>query len=229
MTALWFAAAALTVATLGLLLAPLLSHRKPPLARAEFDLTVFRDQLAEVDRDLERGLLDAEQAEAARIEVERRMLAAADDKTSTPSEPRQRRGGLVFAALAVVVIPAGAFGLYLNLGTPSIPDQPFAARELAGRTAGAASGNGTQGPASMETAVARLAERLQANPEDADGWILLGRSYVTIERYAEAAEAFHRALQLKGSEPDLAADSVYHCGALQRNGIQGYQSRGFGS
>jgi cytochrome c-type biogenesis protein CcmH len=57
----------------------------------------------------------------------------------------------------------------------------------------------------METAVASLAERLQANPDDADGWILLGRSYVTMESYPEAAEAFRRALQLKGAEPDLAA------------------------
>jgi cytochrome c-type biogenesis protein CcmH len=57
----------------------------------------------------------------------------------------------------------------------------------------------------METAVATLAERLQADPNDADGWVLLGRSYVTMDRYAEAAEAFRHALRLKGAEPDLAA------------------------
>jgi len=196
-TALWIAAAALTVATLALVLAPLLRSRTPPPARVEFDLAVFRDQLAEVDRDWERGLLDAEQAEAARIEVERRMLAAADDKTPAPPEPRHRHGGLVFAALAIVLVPAGAFGLYLTLGTPGIPDQPWAARKTPGPAA--------EGPASMETAVTKLAERLQSDPDNADGWILLGRSYLTLERYPEAAEAFRRALALNGTEPDLAA------------------------
>jgi cytochrome c-type biogenesis protein CcmH len=196
-TALWIAAAALTVATLGLLLAPVLRNRKPPPARAEYDLAVFRDQLAEVDRDRERGLLDAEQAEAARIEVERRMLAAADEKPPSPAEPRQRLGGLVFAALAVVLVPAGAFGLYLALGTPGIPDQPWAARDTTGPA--------PAGPASMEAAVAKLTERLQANPDDADGWILLGRSYVTLKRYPEAAEALRRALALNRSDPGLAA------------------------
>jgi cytochrome c-type biogenesis protein CcmH len=57
----------------------------------------------------------------------------------------------------------------------------------------------------METAVASLVERLRANPDNADGWILLGRSYVTMDRYAEAAEAFRRALRLNGADPDLAA------------------------
>jgi cytochrome c-type biogenesis protein CcmH len=196
-TALWIAAAALTVATLVLVLAPLLRNRTPPPARAEFDLAVFRDQLAEVDRDRERGLLDAEQAEAARIEVERRMLAAADEQTPAPPEPRQRHGGLVFAALAIVFVPAGAFGLYLTLGTPGIPDQPWAARETPGPTA--------NGLASMETAVAKLSERLQKDPNNAEGWILLGRSYLTMERYPESADAFRRALALNGSDPDLAA------------------------
>jgi cytochrome c-type biogenesis protein CcmH len=196
-TALWIAAAALTVATLGLLLAPLLRRREPPPARAEFDLAVFRDQLAEVDRDLERGLLDTEQAEAARIEVERRMLAAADETALAPPEPRQRRGGLVFAFLAIVVVPTGAFGLYLSLGTPGIPDQPWAAGNTPAPVAA--------GAATMETAVASLVERLRANPDNADGWILLGRSYVTMDRYAEAAEAFRRALRLNGADPDLAA------------------------
>jgi cytochrome c-type biogenesis protein CcmH len=196
-TALWIAAAALTVATLVLVLAPLLRNRTPPPARAEFDLAVFRDQLAEVDRDLERGLLDAEQAEAARIEVERRMLAAADEEPPAPPDPRKRRGGLVFAALTVVLVPAGAFGLYLTLGTPGIPDQPWAARETPGPTAA--------GLASVETAVAKLAERLQANPDNVDGWIVLGRSYVTMERYPEAAEAFRRALALNHSDPEISA------------------------
>jgi cytochrome c-type biogenesis protein CcmH len=196
-SALWIAAAALTVATLALVLAPLFRRREPPPARAEFDLVVFRDQLAEVDRDLERGLLDTEQAAAARIEVERRMLAAADEKAPVPSATRHGRGGLVLAAFAVVLVPAGAFGLYLVLGTPGIPDQPLAAREQPGSTAA--------GGVTLETAVANLAERLQANPDNAEGWILLGRSYVTLERYPEAAEAFRHALQLNGVEPDLAA------------------------
>ena len=169
----------------------------PPPARAEFDLSVYRDQLAEVDRDRERGLLDTEQAAAARIEVERRMLATAGDRTPEPPAPRQRWSRPAAAVLVAVLVPAAAFGLYLVLGAPAVPDRPWAERETPGQTAA--------GIATMETAVARLAERLQADPNDADGWILLGRSYVTMERYPEAAEAFRRALALNDADPDLAA------------------------
>ncbi|MGF1640878.1 MAG: c-type cytochrome biogenesis protein CcmI [Rhodospirillales bacterium] len=193
MTALWVAATVLTLATLALLLVPLLRRCAAVPPRAAFDLSVYRAQLAEVDRDVERGLLDAEQAVAARIEVERRMLAAAGGITPAASPPRARWGGLVAAAAVVVFVPAGAFGLYLVVGAPGVPDQPLAARDQPSATA------------TMEAVSARLSEHLQTHPGDVDGWIMLGRSYLTMERFPQAVEAFARARTLAGGDADVAA------------------------
>ena len=134
-------------------------------------MAVYRDQLAEVDRDLERGLLDAEQAEAARIEVKRRMLAAAGEPPA-PEAGSSRPGRPLVSTLAVAaLVPAAAFGLYLVLGMPQAPDRPLAARPAPAETARSPSGEpGSLSPEmSMEEAVALLASRLEADPRNLRG------------------------------------------------------------
>jgi cytochrome c-type biogenesis protein CcmH len=203
---LWITIAVLTAVALGLLLVPLARRgRAPAPTRAQYDITVFRDQLAEVDRDLERGLLGDEQARAARIEIQRRMLAAGPEDGSGGTEelarPRPRGSVAVIAAIAVAV-PAGAVGLYLYLGSPGAPGQPFAERGTA--TADADAGAGDR--EGLLAVVGRLAERLLRNPDDLKGWLLLGRSYMTLEHYDDAANAFRRAMGLGDNRADIAAD-----------------------
>ena len=205
MIGLWITIAVLTAVALGLLLVPLARRgRAPAPTRAAYDITVYRDQLAEVDRDLERGLLGDDQARAARIEIQRRMLAAGPEDgsggTEEPARPRPRGSVAVIAAIAAAV-PAGAVGLYLYLGSPGAPGQPFAERGTA--TAGADAEAGDQ--EGLRAVVGRLAERLLRNPDDLNGWLLLARSYMTLEHYDDAANAFRRAMGLSDNRADIAA------------------------
>lgn len=206
MNGLWIAALALTAATLAFVLIPLLRRGSASVpARAEFDMAVYRDQLAEVDRDLERGLLDPEQADAARLEVNRRMLAAAGDQSSPRTESSWPRRRLVSFVVVAALVPAAAFGLYLFLGSPNAPDQPLAARQQPVTTAQPATGEAGSPPMSMEDAVARLASRLETDPGNLQGWIMLGRSYLSMERYPDAVEAYGRAFKLEPGRADVAS------------------------
>ena len=206
MIGLWITIAVLTAVVLGLLLVPLARRgRAPAPTRAAYDITIYRDQLAEVDRDLERGLFGDDQAQAARIEIQRRMLAAGPKDgsggTEEPAGPRSRGSVAVIAAIAVAVL-AGALGLYLYLGSPGVPGQPFAERGTAPAAADAGAGN-REG---LRAVVGRLAERLLRNPDDLKGWLLVGRSYMTLEHYDDAANAFRRAMGLGDNRADIAAD-----------------------
>ncbi|MBK8176802.1 MAG: c-type cytochrome biogenesis protein CcmI [Rhodospirillales bacterium] len=201
---LFFAlAAVLTLITLALLLVPLLRRQPPSVpTRAHFDLRVFRDQLAEVDRDQGRGLLGASEAEAARNEVKRRMLAAGDAiEHAPPPKTPGRGGGRLVAAALVVVLPTAAALIYAALGAPGNHDQPLAARqaELAGTPPSG------EAPVSMEAAITQLAQRLEQQPDDAGGWYLLGRAYLSLDRYDEAITALSRAQALAADVPEVVA------------------------
>ena len=197
MIGLWLAVALLTALVVGLLVLPLLRPRRPATPRGEYDLVVYRDQLTEVERDAERGLLGGEQAAAARSEIQRRMLAAAEAEPGA-AEP-SALGGRAAALALVVVVSAGAFGLYLHLGSPDLPGQPLAERRDALQ---AAAGQ----RAEMEALVARLAERMKETPDNLDGWLMLARSYRSQGRYSDAVEAFRRAVDLSDRGADVLAD-----------------------
>lgn len=180
----WIFAAILTAGVVGLLIRPLV--RPADLVdRSEFDLAVYRDQLAEVDRDIDRGLIGPVEADAARAEIGRRALAA--DKQRSKVSGRSGQGRLAVLSLAIVV-PVGVLAAYLVTGSPDLPSQPFAARDQGPREALAA-----------EVAVAQeLALRLQANPSDIDGWVELGARNAALERWGEAAAAYARAAGMVG-------------------------------
>jgi cytochrome c-type biogenesis protein CcmH len=199
----WVLVAVIALVVLGTLLVPLRRRSAAP-RRADFDLGVYRDQLGEVERDRERGLLTDDQAAAATVEIQRRILAVADDDgSSLATSHGLSRGVVVGAAIAT---PVAAVALYLVLGQPSLPDQPFAGRSQAGGVAGdphsAAGSRGQQ----MEQLVGRLAERLLKQPNDVEGWVLLGRTYVTMNRLDDAVDAYRRALEISDNHPAVAAD-----------------------
>ena len=204
MTALVIAMAVLA-AVVGLALAgPLLRRNAAPAARAEYDLTVFRDQLKEIERDAAQGLLDAETAEAARLEVQRRMLAA-DTELQAGSGAAAGSGGprRLTAVLIGAGVPLAAAALYIVLGSPDQPDQPFAARDLSAAQAAVQTAARPEANPEMTAMVDRLAERLQENPDDIEGWLLLGRSYISMERFAEALNAFARARKIADGRTDV--------------------------
>ncbi len=207
MTAFVIATSLLTLLTLLLLVWPLLRRRRDASPqRARFDLAVYRDQLEEVERDLRRGVLRAGEADAARVEVKRRMLAAAasgsggtDDAAHPPVPPAPPQRSARAAIALLLLVPVAAAVVYLELGAPDRRDEPLAERRSA-QVAGAA---GIGQPESLEQATAQLAKRLEATPNDVSGWYLLGRAYLALQRPADAVAALGHALALAPDEVEV--------------------------
>jgi cytochrome c-type biogenesis protein CcmH len=194
---IWIILAVMAALALALLLPPLLL--KPVAAhgavRLDYDLAVYRDQLGEIERDVERGLLTADQAGAARTEIQRRMLAAGEmegkgGKTAKADPAAHRR----LAATIAVLVPAAAFGLYILLGAPQLPDRPYSSR--GDEIAQARQMGGGQGAPDISAMVTRLAERMAQNPDDGKGWAMLGRSYRVMGQADKAHEAYKKAIAL---------------------------------
>lgn len=184
MIAFWVIAGTLVALTVGLLVRALSRERAG--GPADNDLEVYRDQLRELERDRANGAIGAEEAEAARTEIERRVLAAADaDRTRTDPRPSPR---LAFAL--ALALPAAALVLYLQVGTPGLPDQPRAERQTAA------------GPSAER--IAELEARAEAAPEDAGEWIALARAYRSARRFRDAADAFARAVGLGAAGQNAA-------------------------
>jgi len=197
-TGFWVAAVLMSAAVVVAVLVPLLRRPGGPQpGRGEYDLTVYKDQLREIDNDRERGLLDDDEAEAARVEIQRRMLAASDAEKKPDADATLPRGRMVAAVLAAA-IPAAAFGIYFVLGSPEMPGQPFAGRNIASEIT-AREGKLDQGEV-MQLA-RQLLKRLKADPNNVDGWMLLGRTYLTINNFDGALTAYRKAMEAGNRHP----------------------------
>ncbi|MBM3572650.1 MAG: c-type cytochrome biogenesis protein CcmI [Alphaproteobacteria bacterium] len=197
---LWLGIAVLSAVVIALVLWPMRQDASAAAASTEFGLRVYRDQLAEIERDLDAGLISADQAAAARLEVERRMLTVATDQDGPPKKPINPAGARISAGATAFALPAIGFLIYLTIGAPDKPDQPLAARDPGA------------GPSVVETAeiramVERLAARLETQPDDVDGWMMLGRSYRVLGRMADSAEAYRRGADQ--SQGDSTAVGAY--------------------
>jgi cytochrome c-type biogenesis protein CcmH len=194
--------AALTAAALAAIVLPLFLQRAAPARRAEYDIAVYKDQLREVERDVARGTLDGAGAQSARLEIERRLLAA-----DSHPEGGATAGGLTRASawrwtaiLALILAPA-ALLVYLAYGTPGMPQISFADR-AADRAADAAR------EAQVAGLIGQVEARLAENPDDLRGWLLLARAYVRLGRIADGLKAQATAGDLFDQEPDLAQDAA---------------------
>src|SRR5262249_5586970 len=141
------------------------------------DVAVYQDQLAEIERDRAAGRIAEREAEAARIEVSRRLLAAADASTTRDPEPTPsptwRRRATTIAAL--VLLPFGAVALYGLLGSPELPGEPLAARSQTPNE---------QSP--LSTLITQVEAHLARNPEDGRGWEVLAPVYMRLGRFDDA-------------------------------------------
>ncbi len=201
---LWPILAALTVLVLALVLSPLLRRPGAVAARREHDLSVYRAQLGELERDQERGLLGPEEARAARLEVERRMLAAdAGGRAERLPAPGLARRHWGTALILLLTLPALSAVLYDRLGRPDLPALPFAQRPAPDTTAAGAGAP----PAlpSVESLIAKLEQRVAAAPDDLEGWHRLAAAYQLVKQPAKAAEAYQHALTLDDHSAELQA------------------------
>lgn len=189
----WAASGLLVAGALGLILWPLLRSPRTAAALGSHDLEVYRDQLAELERDLDRGLIDADEAGAARAEIQRRVLSTGDAAERTAPPPAGRRR--ITAAALAILVPAAAGTIYFDHGAPKLPGQPFAEQQER---------RALTDQARQRDSAARIAElerRLENSPDDLAGWIEVARLYRGVERFADAARAFGRARELAGDIP----------------------------
>jgi cytochrome c-type biogenesis protein CcmH len=191
---LWFVFALMTAAAIFAVLWPLSRSGRP--ANEGSEATVYRDQLTEIDRDVAAELIAPPEAEAARVEISRRLLAAAAAETprSAPagSNVRWRR---LAAIIAFVGLPVVAVGLYLPLGSPRLGDFPLAQRS---RPADASE--------PLDNLVAQVEAHLEKNPTDGRGWSVLAPVLEKLGRYDDAVRAFRNAIAYNSESAERRGD-----------------------
>lgn len=193
MIALAIACVVLTLVILAAVFWPLLRGVAAGPDQEQADLAVYRDQLKELDRDIARGLLAPQEAAAARIEIQRRILAPQRGGTGAAKASGSPRAAIAFAV--VVIVSSG--GLYVRFGAPSLPDQPAAARIVP-------PGGDKKAPhVGMESAAAALQAKLKEDPNNAERWLLYARTSAELRRWPAAIDAYQHVMALEPDQPDI--------------------------
>src|SRR5213592_3522726 len=206
----FLAIGALLVAGALLFIVPPLLRRgsRPGVTRDAVNAAVYRDQLRELESDLRAGTLAADQYEKARSEIEARLLA---DIGRGDAPAGSARGTRVAAVALGLAVPICALAVYVAVGNP---------RALAPQAAQGDTPHGLSAQ-QFEALVSRLAARLKDNPEDAEGWMMLGRSYAVLGRFGEASEAYAKAAARMPRDAQLLADYADALAMAQGRTLQG--------
>ena len=216
----WVIAALLIVIALAFILPPLWQNSgnaqtKASEERNEANISVYRDQLSELDSDVRNGIVSREQFEQDREEIERRLLedVSSNPKANPSSSTKEQRG--VAYALAFA-LPLVAIVFYLKVGNPQ-------AMTPSATVAPATADNGADGFSQqrIEANVVALAKRLETNPSDSQGWTMLARSYTSMEKYPEASDAFAKATALVPNDADLWAEYAFATAMANGRQLQG--------
>lgn len=195
---LWFVFALMTVAAIFAVLLPLgrSGHAQDQGSQNRgSEVAVYKDQLTEIEHDLAAGLIAAPEAEAARVEISRRLLTAASEPALEPkSSLKWRRAA---AVLALVGLPLVAVGIYMPLGSPLLRDFPLVQRER-----GAGSGMAQ----SLENLVVQVEQHLEKNPTDGRGWNVLAPVLERLGRFDDAVRAYRNAITYNGESAERRSD-----------------------
>lgn len=197
----WIAAGALLLVALAFLLLPILRGRR---AQAEEDRTalnvaLYEERLAELTSQHSAGTLTAEQLEAGRADAARELL----EDTENSDQPRIAKLGRSVPLIAAVLVPLMGYGLYMYWGAS---DKVQMARQF------------SEQPRTVEEMTAHLEQAVQEQPDSAEAWYFLGRTYMNQERPADAAKAFGRVVEIAGRQPELLgqlAQALYFAGDRQ--------------
>jgi cytochrome c-type biogenesis protein CcmH len=201
----------LVVVTAAFVLPPLWLGLRAPTSRADrkaANLAIFRDQLADLEREKAEGTLAEADFEQARRELQRRLLEEVDSKaaeTQAGSHAPSRKTAIAL----LVLLPVAAVASYTLLGSPRAldPAQTVAQPKMS--------------PEQINSMVDRLAERMRANPDDPKGWLMLARSYKVLGRYAEAAAAYGKAESTIEGDPELLASYAETIAMAEGKGLAG--------
>ncbi|MES9845849.1 MAG: c-type cytochrome biogenesis protein CcmI [Candidatus Sedimenticola sp. PURPLELP] len=198
MITFWIIAALLILVALVLVAPSLLrSHQTLTQDRNQQNVVIAQERLSEIEADLANNVIDQDQFDQTKRELEQALLLdLSDDESSEPVEAAKGPGRYAIGALAVIV-PVMAVSLYLALGMPQMMEEGGSPAAVAGHQA---TGQGSD-LQSVEQMVNSLVERLNNNPEDAEGWYMLGRTQMVMKEYSKAVTAFETVYKLVGDEP----------------------------
>lgn len=192
--ALWLIFAALTAVALFVVLRPLLPSSDTQKGAQSAGGAIYRDQLREVDRDLERNVIEPAEAEALRADIGRRLLSEEARRVAEDAHASPVRNIRAWAIGLIVFVPVFSISFYVWQGEPNLPDQPMAQRlakpveELP-----------------FSEIMARIEQRLKEEPEDVQGWTLIAPLYIQTGRYQEAITAYGTVMQLDGRNANSLA------------------------
>jgi cytochrome c-type biogenesis protein CcmH len=225
---LWIILTIMTSAAAVLLSAPFIRRFDQPQAESAGDIEVYRDQLKEVESEQQQGLIDDLQAEAARLEIKKRALAA--DKIEQSVMPNLSGGERSFAMICVTgIVVLGSVGLYAVTGNPDLPStRSSGAAQQASMSFTRDQATPASPVAALQTFVSenqsppqsqpdlppvdemirRLAARLLQNPKDVQGWRTLGWSYLNLGRFSEASEAYTKAIELSPGDTEIRSARI---------------------
>lgn len=211
---LWIGFALLAAAVVWAVTRPLFATKAATPAQADTDLAVYRDQLEEIDRERAQGLLAGSEADDARAEVARRLIRSAEEhdrnKDGEQHESSRHTRAVLYGA---AVLPLVALGLYLSIGSPSMPARPYASRL-----------SEPLEQASASDLVAKVEAHLRQNPNDGRGWDVLAPVYMRMGNFSQAQEAFSRAMSLLGESPARLAGFA-RASIMVENGVVGEPAR----
>ena len=218
----WVICALLIVIALAFILPPALQRSETNVVsddeRKQANIEVYRDQLSELEADRLNGIVAEDQYAQDRDEIERRLLedvTTTRTKKTTGAAPINARNT---AYLLGIGLPLVAIVFYLRIGEPDRITNP-APVGAPPSAASAAPPERTQ--EQIEANVAKLAERLKSNPNDAQGWTMLARSYSSMEKYGEAANAYAKATDLNPKDADLLAEYAFVTAMAEGRSLEG--------
>ena len=209
MTGFWLLVAVMILIPLGIILRNLLSSKnKKTIDNTSVDVLVYQARLAELEKEIENGVMTVDQAAAIRDDLRRTLLHETGnmDGTTTASQTTKREN--LTAGILTILLPVIAISVYLVLGTPGFEkqsQQPLISEDL-------------ESLGSVEEMVEGLAMRLQSHPDDLEGWYMLAKSYMVLGNYDDAVKAYEHVYRIADPHPDILLGYA-NALALANNGI----------
>lgn len=187
----WILSAALAIAATLAFVLPLLRKETGGAGDREFDRRLYEARLGEIDADLALGRISPVEAEAARAEEGRRLLAVAGSAAAPPQAASAPNLRIVAVALSLL-IPLAAFGAYISIGQPGMPDMSLATRP-----------DRDAAQQSFAQLIERAEQQLQKNPDDLRGWTVVAPIYLRLGRFDDAVRAWRNAVRLDEANADF--------------------------
>lgn len=214
MLVFWLIAVAMLVLALWLVMSPLLGKINAIGSRGrDLNTEIFRAKLRELEAERDSGTLAAEQFEQARVELERSLLddIGTDDQPPPPVANTRSNRAWMTAVVMLIAIPAVVVPMYLYLGRSDLLAPPMNPQDL----------QRLGGQKSLDYAINGLIQHLREQPDDARGWQLLGRAYMSLSRYHDGSLAYRHVYQLKPRDATAMADYAEALGLMQNDNLKG--------